>query len=542
MRGFASLLCVQARGAFGINRALHAHDTRQRLRLVLLGCCVALLAVLFGAYAGTYAAALAAVGARDAIPALAVALGSLAGVATTFLKANGQLFGFRDFDLVMSLPVPTWQVVLSRMGALYGMNLLFALVLAGPMLGVWAAGHGEPAQMASTAATMVLVCLCMPLLPMAVTTILAYGLAALAARMRRAKVAAGLLGLLAVIALIAGSLALSGGIGPQDAATQMAMLADMGGTLERIVCGAYPPAAWPRRASPWAIRDGWAASPRSSASRWRHPWQWSQSWRAGSCRSTPPWKAVRAAEASGGAARRADRRRAGVALRHAPRMRSARRWRRSRSRSCALLAQHAHLPPEHGHRPRAGPGGLGRAGSDRPAGRSCPRWEVSWARSATQTLTGADLEGLLLTLSPWVLALCLAIAPTSASATSLEGSARWIMQTAPLPARTIMGSKVAANLVLCVPRRPGRRHRHRRGAGRRAPADAGPYVRAPRRLLSLRVPGSLPRRPRATLRLGKRVRGGQALGGRRHHVRGRHGPSCSGRVSWRGRPVRGRRS
>ena len=171
MRGFASLLCVQARGAFGINRALHAHDTRQRLRLVLLGCCVALLAVLFGAYAGTYAAALAAVGARDAIPALAVALGSLAGVATTFLKANGQLFGFRDFDLVMSLPVPTWQVVLSRMGALYDMNLLFALVLAGPMLGVWAAGHGEPAQMASTAATMALVCLCMPLLPMAVTTI-----------------------------------------------------------------------------------------------------------------------------------------------------------------------------------------------------------------------------------------------------------------------------------------------------------------------------------------------------------------------------------
>ena len=417
---------------------------------MLLGCCVALLAVLFGAYAGTYAAALAAVGARDAIPALAVALGSLAGVATTFLKANGQLFGFRDFDLVMSLPVPTWQVVLSRMGALYGMNLLFALVLAGPMLGVWAAGHGEPAQMASTAATMVLVCLCMPLLPMAVTTFLAYGLAALAARMRRAKVAAGLLGLLAVIALIAGSLALSGGIGPQDAATQMAMLADMGGTLERIVCGAYPPAAW--AAAGLAVGDpGWlgclaafvgvslAASVAVVAvmARWFVP--------------------INAALEGGARGRGVGRSGSARGSQAGGRGATARASHAQRSPLAALTIKELRLllnTPIYLLNTATGPVlalvvSVALAVIDPQAVVSALGGQLG--ESATQTLTGADLEGLLLTLSPWVLALCLAIAPTSASATSLEGSARWIMQTAPLPARTIMGSKVAANLVLCVP-------------------------------------------------------------------------------------------
>lgn len=440
MRGLASLLVVQARGTFGINRALHSHDPRQRRRLVLLGSCVVLFVVLFGAYAGTYAAALAAVGARDAIPALAVALGSLAGVGTTFLKANGQLFGFRDFDLVMSLPLPTWQVVVSRVGALYGMNLLCALVLAGPMLGVWvASGSWAPAQAAVVAGALALVCLCMPLLPMAVTTILAYGLAALAARMRRAKAAVGLLGLLAMIALVVGSFALSGAMGEgSDAGAQMALLANVSETLEDIVCGAYPPAAW--ASAGLAVGEpGWpiglaafvgvslavAAAVVAVMARW----------------FVPINAALEAGVRSRGGARESGRREP-----HA-----------RRSPLAALTAKELRLllnTPTYFMNTATGPVlalvfSIALAVIDPQAIGATLAGELG--AGAGQVLSGAGLEGLLLALSPWVLAFCFAIAPTSASATSLEGSARWIMQTAPLPARTVLGSKVAANLALCVP-------------------------------------------------------------------------------------------
>lgn len=440
MRGLASLLVVQVRGTFGINRTLHSHDPRQRRRLALLGCCVVLIAIVFGAYAGVYASALASMGARDAIPALAVALGSLAGVGTTFLKANGQLFGFRDFDLVMSLPLPTWQVIVSRVGALYGMNLLCALVLAGPMLGAWvASGSWAPAQAAGVVGALVLVCLCMPLLPIAVTTILAYGLAALAARMRRAKAAVGLLGLLAMIALVIGSFALSGtmGEGP-DAGAQMAMLADVSEALENIVCGAYPPAAW--ASAGLAVGEpGWLAGLAAFVGV-------SLAAAVAVVAVMARWFVPINASLEAGARSRGGVQESGRRGSHA-----------RRSPLAALTAKELRLllnTPAYLMNTATGPVlalvfSIALAVIDPQAIGATLAGELG--AGAGQALSGAGLEGLLLALSPWVLAFCFAIAPTSASATSLEGSARWIMQTAPLPARTVLGSKVAANLALCVP-------------------------------------------------------------------------------------------
>lgn len=53
-------------------------------------------------------------------------------------------------------------------------------------------------------------------------------------------------------------------------------------------------------------------------------------------------------------------------------------------------------------------------------------------------------------LLPWALAFFCAISSTTAASVSLEGSARWLMLTAPVSPATVLGAKVAVNLAIAV--------------------------------------------------------------------------------------------
>ena len=72
-------------------------------------------------------------------------VGAIAGAVAAFLKTNGVLFGFKDYDLVMSLPVPTSSVVLSRIASLYAMSLLFGVLVMVPAFAVYASAAGVSA-------------------------------------------------------------------------------------------------------------------------------------------------------------------------------------------------------------------------------------------------------------------------------------------------------------------------------------------------------------------------------------------------------------
>ena len=52
---------------------------------------------------------------------------------------------------------------------------------------------------------------------------------------------------------------------------------------------------------------------------------------------------------------------------------------------------------------------------------------------------------------PWVVAFCVGISSTTAPSVSLEGSSRWVMLTAPVSTRTVLGAKAAVNLLFALP-------------------------------------------------------------------------------------------
>lgn len=68
------------------------------------------------------------------MPPMMMAVTCMVVLLTTIFKVKGTIFGFRDYDMVMSLPVRTGGIVASRVLMLYVVNLLFVLMLMVPMM------------------------------------------------------------------------------------------------------------------------------------------------------------------------------------------------------------------------------------------------------------------------------------------------------------------------------------------------------------------------------------------------------------------------
>lgn len=70
----------------------------------------------------------------DLLPSLFMAMTSIIILFTTIYKVKGTLFGFKDYDMVMSLPVSNSQIVASRLILLYTLNIVFVLIIMIPMI------------------------------------------------------------------------------------------------------------------------------------------------------------------------------------------------------------------------------------------------------------------------------------------------------------------------------------------------------------------------------------------------------------------------
>lgn len=89
-------------------------------------------------------AALAPLGALDLLPGFLCLMGGLLAFFLTAFGAGGLLFGGKDNDLLLALPIPDWMLLASRLLAVYLENLfLFALTLL-PGMAVYSLGAARP--------------------------------------------------------------------------------------------------------------------------------------------------------------------------------------------------------------------------------------------------------------------------------------------------------------------------------------------------------------------------------------------------------------
>ena len=223
---------IQLLGLFGINKLIHTKDARTGLKAMGMGIVFLILGAEAVFFSYMISAGYAAIGLVELVPAIFLLLFSLITLVYTLIHSSTTLFGFSDFDIIMSLPVSKSSVIMSRLLTVYLGNLVFGGVVLLPAMVVFMNVTGSPAILWLSA---LLIWLLAPLLPMIVSMFIGVVITAISIRFRHKNLVITLLSLIATL----GTLALSFSIQSMD----MDLLADLGLQLGNAIRHLYPPAA-----------------------------------------------------------------------------------------------------------------------------------------------------------------------------------------------------------------------------------------------------------------------------------------------------------
>ncbi len=175
--------------------------------LTLLG---ALMLLLSGTYCVSGGMALNTIGAIDYLFPLAAALACFASFLFTVFCASGVVFGGKDMDLMLSLPVSAFVVMLAKMLALYLENLAFCVLFLVPAAGVqaywqmdWSFGYWGAVLIAI---------LVLAFLPTLCSLLIGYAVAFVSGRMRHKALVANIAYFLFIAAIFAGTFWLQTGM------------------------------------------------------------------------------------------------------------------------------------------------------------------------------------------------------------------------------------------------------------------------------------------------------------------------------------------
>ena len=409
-RALRPLLSLQARSLL---YGLGFRGGRGRARLLGAAALVVLLAGMAVAYMWVLGGGMVAVGAAEAIPALAALAGSLAAVALVFVKAPGTVFGCRDYDLVAALPVSVRAVVLARTVPLYGFGVALSVLLSAPLYAAYflAAPVSPPAVVAAA-----LCSACAPLAPAAVATLASLALTSVAVRFRRAGAVQLVLSVLVVTGVVVGSLALGGASSGADDAAALAAMGDVAGALSAAVASAVCEGSVAGFAAFAALSLALPALVTGAlAARYPH---------ANAVATSGPQRRAHAVAAPRSAASPLR----ALAVKELRRIGSMPFYAMNSCSGLILMVVAA--------------GAVALFGAD--------------ALLASGVINGVQLDARAVAALrvqvdaalPWVFGFCGAMSLTAASSVSLESRASWLMLTAPVGAWTVLGSKLLANLVL----------------------------------------------------------------------------------------------
>lgn len=234
------LLKIQVLSLFDINKRLHS-GKQAMAGIVAVALAALILVALVVAYTVTIAQSLVVFELANYIPLLAFALAVTIVIFPTFLKANGTLFALKDFDQIISMPIPVRTVVLSRLIPLFAINVAISAAIIVPMMTVYftegfAGASGLPGVI--EVIFLVIAVILMPMIPMILATLFAAAIAFVSARFRYANLVMSGILMLALVALVIASFGFSSAPDGNNA------LLMVDGQIFDALGGIYPPAAW----------------------------------------------------------------------------------------------------------------------------------------------------------------------------------------------------------------------------------------------------------------------------------------------------------
>ncbi|MCL2396571.1 MAG: hypothetical protein FWC93_00740 [Defluviitaleaceae bacterium] len=237
IRKYFVLLRLQMLATFSINKTIHSKSNAALLRLILLAIGGFVLVGGFVAISYFISLGPALMGMADQLPIINLVTASLFIVVTTFLKASGVLFGHKDYDLVMSLPVNSFAVVLSRLTMVYIANLAFSLIIFGPAMVLYGI-HGQPTLHGYI--MYILAAFLAPMIPMIAVILVGTLLTAITSRFKYKN----LLGIVLALAALGAYFYFIFTMDLPVMMTNIEQVADFGVVVSTLLGQFYPPAAW----------------------------------------------------------------------------------------------------------------------------------------------------------------------------------------------------------------------------------------------------------------------------------------------------------
>lgn len=167
-----------------------------------MGAVMLFVIIVMAGYSAGIAIACAYFGMADILPPLILMVCAACTLVVTFLKSNGVLFGFRDYDMVMSLPVKNSTVIISRLLSVYTMNFIISGVIMIPSIIVYGVTYNASL---SVWCMLILSLFLSSLLPMIIAVIVGAVITAVSVRFRYKNLVVIILSMAAVLALLVGS-------------------------------------------------------------------------------------------------------------------------------------------------------------------------------------------------------------------------------------------------------------------------------------------------------------------------------------------------
>ena len=232
MNSYKVLLKVQLLSSFGFNRFLHSTDKKDRRNCILMGAVYGVLFLMGTFYSIAIAYGCQQMGMTDLLPSLTLMVSAVLTIIVTFMKTNGILFGMKDYDMVMSLPVPVPALLLSRLTAVYFMNLAASAIAMLPSVIVYGLEHqSSPGGWFIMIVSVFLA----PLLPMVLSAVASTLILSAALRFKYRNLATILLSVGAVLLVVGASFRMQN-MNAED-------FAAIGQAAAQQVNAVYPPAA-----------------------------------------------------------------------------------------------------------------------------------------------------------------------------------------------------------------------------------------------------------------------------------------------------------
>ena len=129
-----ALIGLELSNLFGLNVLRYTKDPKAKRKAVLMAVLYGIVMLFLAFYVSAMAIGLIMLGAADAVPAYLIVVSGLLVFFLGAFSAKASVFRTEGYDILCSLPIPSWMIVLSRFVRLYAQSLAVTLVTMAPAL------------------------------------------------------------------------------------------------------------------------------------------------------------------------------------------------------------------------------------------------------------------------------------------------------------------------------------------------------------------------------------------------------------------------